>query len=204
MEMQKMKKEQLQETANEFTNVKNIKGKYLYTRDGYVYGYILIHHYNLDLLGEADKDEKTTLLARSFPKKDFVYQCFPREIDLDSYKNYLKQCYQSELDSIGRRNLLSEMIMEAVELSTSGENFEHQHFIKIWQEAGKSVENAESEISERLNSIKECYEEAGIRTEILEYEQIIKLCNLFGNSDQISYIHVDNTAAYVPIAQIRK
>ena len=75
----------------------------------------------------------------------------------------------------------------------------------VYESVGiKSVENAESEILERLNSIKECYEEAGIRTEILEYEQIIKLCNLFGNSDQISYIHVDNNAAYVPIAQIRK
>lgn len=35
-------------TANEFTNVKDIKKIYLYTKDGYVFCYLRIYSFNLD------------------------------------------------------------------------------------------------------------------------------------------------------------
>ena len=37
-------------TARDFTNVKDIQGNLLYTRDGYVIGYLRIYPFNLDLL----------------------------------------------------------------------------------------------------------------------------------------------------------
>ena len=191
--------------ANEFTNVKNIKGRYLFTKDGYVFGYLQIFHYNLDLVSREEQRMKTDMIARSFDgdRKDFVYQSFPREVDLDTYKEFLKKKYQDELESVGRRRLLAEMILEAMDLSTSGDNYEHQHYIKLWKKIGSNVEDSIAELKERMNDFKERYEMAGIHAEILEYEQIIKLCNLYGNSSQISYDNVSSSSFYSPLTQIR-
>ena len=89
--MKKAKENRLQ-TANEFVNVKDIKRKFLYTKDGYVMVYLRIYPYNLDLLSQEERRAKAAALAASFDgdRKDFVYFTFPREIDLDKYKNTLK------------------------------------------------------------------------------------------------------------------
>lgn len=200
-----MKKKSNELTANEFVNVKDIKRNYLLTKDGYVMGYLQIFPYNLDLVSEEERISKIDAISKSFDgdRKDFVYQSFPREIDLDGYKDFLKRQYQSELESVGRRRLLAEMLLEAVELSTSGQNYEHQHYIKLWKKIGGNVEDSVQAMLERLKEFKERYEMIGIRAEILGYEQIIKLCNLYGNSGQISYENVSSNPVYTPITQLR-
>lgn len=200
-----MKKQSKEQSLNELVNVKDIKKNYLYTKNGYVFGYIQIFPFNLDLVPEEEKAAKINAMARSFDgdRKDWVYQSFPREIDLDSYKDFLKQKYQSELENIGKRRLLAEMILEAVELSTSGENYEHQHYIKIWKKLGTNASDSIQRLKERMEEFKARYEMVGIRAEILNYEQIIKLCNLYGNSTMISYEHVSDNSIYTPITQLR-
>lgn len=200
-----MKKQSKEQSLNELVNVKDIKKHYLYTKDGYVFGYIQIFPFNLDLVPEEEKAAKINAMARSFDgdRKDWVYQSFPREIDLDSYKDFLKQKYQSELENIGKRRLLAEMILEAVELSTSGENYEHQHYLKIWKKLGTNASDSIQRLKERMEEFKARYEMVGIRAEILNYEQIIKLCNLYGNSTMISYEHVSDNSIYTPITQLR-
>ena len=192
-------------TANELVNVKDIKGSFLYTKDGYVFGYLQIYPYNLDLVSMEERRAKTNAQSMSFDgdRKDFVYQTFPREIDLDRYKDHLKRQYQSEIESVGRRRLLAEMLLEAIALSSSGENYEHQHYIKLWKKVGSQAGDAEGELKERLEEFRERYGMIGIHAEILGYEQIIKLCNLFGNSGQISNEIVDDNPYYTPLAQIR-
>lgn len=200
-----MKKQSKEQSLNELVNVKDIKKNYLYTKNGYVFGYIQIFPFNLDLVPEEEKAAKINAMVRSFDgdRKDWVYQSFPREIDLDSYKDFLKQKYQSELENIGKRRLLAEMILEAVELSTSGENYEHQHYLKIWKKLGTNVSDSVQRLKERMEEFKARYEMVGIRAEILNYEQIIKLCNLYGNSTMISYEHVSDNSIYTPITQLR-
>lgn len=204
MGKQSREKQSREQTANEFTNVKDIKGNYLYTKDGYVFAYLQIEHMNLDLLSDAERKTKTEVMSRAFDgdRRDFVYQSFPREVDLDNYKDFLKRKYQDELESIGRRRLLAEMLLEAVELSTFGENFEHQHYIKIWKKIGSRPDEALSLLKERLGNFQELYDMAGVRTEVLGYEQIIKLCNLYGNSAQLTYEIVDTNALYTAMPQL--
>lgn len=192
-------------TVREFTCVEDIKNNFLYRTDGYILCYLKVYFYNLDLLTREERRSKSQALAASFEgdKKDFVYFTLPREIDLDQYKNQLNTRYKSELTSLGRRHILSEMILGASEMSTSGENFEHQHFIKIWIHKEKDKKGAEIELLNRMNEFQERYESVGIRTEILEEVEIIKLCNLFGNATQASYEIVDKNTIYNPITQIR-
>lgn len=192
-------------TANEFTTVKDIKGNFLYTTDDYIIGYLRIFPYNLDLLTKEEKRVKTQNLSSSFDgdRKDFTYFTFPRELDLDEYKSFLKEQYQEELQSPGRRKILELMILEAVKLSSIGENFEHQHFIKLWMQAGNNLNDSKHELYARLEEFRERYKMVGVESTILGETEIIKLCNLFGNSLHAASEQVDPSTLYAAIPQFR-
>lgn len=203
-----MQKQEEKITANDFTNVKDVKGSILYTKDDYIISYLRVFSYNIDLLSYEEKKSKTTILAASFEgdRKDWVYVTYPREIDLDIYMNDLKKKHDQEMESIGRRHIVQEMIMEAAELSSSGENYEHQHFIKIWSYLGKdTLSKNEKEVSLRMRAeeFKGRYADVGINTEILKEKEILKMCNLFGNSFQAPFMNVDNDTLYEAMTRLR-
>lgn len=195
-----------EQTANEFTNVKDIKGNFLHSKDGYLFGYLRVYPYNLELLSKEERRIKTQNLSLAFEgdKKNFDYCAFPREIDLDDYKNYLKKQYQEELTDIGKRQILAIMIREAAELSTSGENYEHQHFIKLWELIGRNINDTKHELTVRLEEFKQRYDMAGIVTEVLGETEIIKLCNLFTNSQQVTYMTSVENMVYTPMPRLKE
>lgn len=192
-------------TANEFTNVKDIKKIYLYSKDGYIFSYLRIHFLNLDLLPTEEKKSKAAALAASFEsdRKDFVYTAYPREIDLDKYKNEIKQRYREEDHNLGKKHILQEMLLEATDLATNGENYEHQHFIKIWKKVSTNKQDAEVEVKNRIEEMKSRYTNIGITAEILQAQDIIKMCNLYGNGLQASYEVTNNNFVYESITQLK-
>lgn len=184
-----MAKEEMKMTANQYTNVRDIKEQFLFTKNGFLMAFIRIHKFNIDLLKQEEKRGKSDQLASSFEgeRKDFAYVSYPREIDLDKYKNDIRQRYQEEED-IGVRNMLEIMLEELNQLSTSGENYEHQHFIKLWIYIGKrELREVKMELLQRAKSFEKRYRDAGIPAEILESGDIIKMCNLYGNSNQAAF-----------------
>ena len=181
-------------TANEFTNVKDIKKIYLYTKDGYVFCYLRIYSFNLDLLSPEEKRQLTASLAASFDgdRKDFVYFTFPREIDLDKYKSTLKAKYTEEMASLGRKHILRIMLQEAAELATNGEK-------KVSVERS----DAEQEIRQRIEEFRARYAAAGIPCEIMQAPDILKMCNLFGNALQAPFETSTNHLGYEAITKMR-
>jgi len=170
------------------------KDIFLYTKSGYIFCYILVPQFSMDLLPDAEKDAKTRNIASGLKsdRHQFAYQTFPREIDLDDYKNDLKERYRNELTSMGMRYILSEMIKEAVELASNGENYEHQHYIKIWQRVGRDRIESEKALKQRAEDFKILYQSIGVNAEILKEHAILKMCNLFGNSVQAPYEDIEN------------
>lgn len=195
--MAETKIQQRQISANQFTNVKDVKDNVLFSKDGYVFAYLRIPFFNIDLLPRTEKKAKANNLAASFKdnKSGFAYCSYPREIDLDVYKNDIKNRYRSEMDNRGRQKILQILLMEATELSTNGENYDHQHFIKIWQKIGSSKEDAEHLVRTRIVEMKVRYNNIGVAAEVLKDAEIIKMCNMYANSLQAPY-DVDN-AQYV-------
>lgn len=182
-------------TANEFVNVKDIRETILYSKDGYMFGYIHIGFLNLELLSDEEKDGLTRQLAASFEndKRDFVYVAYPRELDLDVYKSFLKEKHRQEMTDLGRKKILEELLIGANEMSSSGENYEHQHFIKLWAKYEPDKRNCEYDFKDRMQSFAARYMACGISAEILGYKDIIKLCNLFGNPQQAPYDQESDT-----------
>lgn len=180
---------QTKRTANDLTNVRDIKDIYLYTKNGYILCYLKVHKYNIDLLSREEKAAKTSMLARSFEsdKKDFAYFSLPRELDLDHYKRHIKELRSSCINDYGRKRILNELLLQAVELETNGENYDHQHYIKIWRFIEGDIKEVERSLRTRIRDFKEFFDMSGIKTEILTMNEIIKMCNLYGNARQAPF-----------------
>ena len=173
-------------TANEFVNVRDIRDIFLYTRNNYIFCYLRIYFFNLDLLAKEERRALTNRLAAAFDgdRKDFAYCTLPRELDLDKYKNFLKQKRMEEMDSLGKKRIMDAMLKKATGLSSDHENFEHMHYYKIWMQVNEYVNKAtaEVELRERISRLRDMYSEAGIPCEIFSEREIIKLCNMYSNS----------------------
>jgi len=178
-----------EQKANDFTNVKDIKDIFLYTKDNFIMCYLQVYPLNIDLMTKEDLKAKTEHFTSTFKddRKKFVYFTLPREIDLDQYKNELKEIYNDEMANPGRKRILREMILECVELSSNEENYEHQHFIKIWGKIGLHKEDTERELKERIEEFKTRYLMNEITVEIIKGQKILKMCNLFSNAIQAPY-----------------
>lgn len=189
---------QIPESARDFVEAADIRGQFLYREDGYIIAYLRLNSFNLDLVPAAKKAALTDNLVAQFraDTKDFVYFTLPREMDLDNYKVNLKMHYQNEL-KLGKRVILNIMMDECADLIMNGENYEHQHFIKVWALANVANKiKVEDALTERIQDFKNRYQSIGVPCEILQESEILKLCNLFGNSVHAAHEQLDGNIHY--------
>lgn len=188
--------------VRDFIDAADVKNIFLYRKDGYILSYLRIFSYNLNLKSQEERRVETDRLTAKFKnnRKDFTYFTLPRELDLDNYKDLLKDKYNQSMN-IGHRHIIAAMMGQCADITTDGRNYEHQHFIRIWEKRDDPAK-AEAELKERITDFKIRYQEAEINCKILEERDIIKLCNLYGNALQASYENVEETSSYTPIMQM--
>ena len=176
-EVEELSKER--QTANSLVEVADIENCFLYRKDDYILGYLRIGSINLELLSAEELQILTQKLSMSFEgdRDNFDYFTLPSQVNLDPNKDFIKEIRQGT-DDIGKRKGLTLMMQEMTRLSTSGENFEHQHIVKIWKKIGSNIKDTEKDLRNRLSDFRERY---------LKDKEIIKLCNLFGNPLQAPY-----------------
>lgn len=197
--------EKQSDTTRDFVDAADVKGQFLYRKDGYILTYLRIFPYNLDLLSHGEQQGMSENLAATAKddRKDFDYFSLPREVDLDKYKQLLKEKHMQEMN-IGKRHMLNIMLEHCARIVMGGENYEHQHFVKIWQPANRTNrKNVEETLAERIKSFETRYKSVGIQCEILQEAEIIKLCNLFGNNLQAGYEVYDDNVMFSPIPFIK-
>ena len=187
----------------DFLDFADVNDIFLYRKDGYIMSYLRIYPYNFNLLSEEEQEAETEKLSANFrdDRKDFIYFSLPRELDLDDYKNFLKEKHKQEIEKIGRRHIISVLMKQAAYLSASGENYEHQHFVRIWKKSSDRAK-AEEALRERIMEFKSRYIESGIKVEILDEKEILKLCNLFSNAAQANYDVQEYDEIYAPLMQL--
>lgn len=192
-------------TANELTDVKDIKNDVLYTKSHYVIGYMRLYPINIDLLSENEKENLCETLTGSFKdeKLQFEILVIPRTVDMERYLNYLSTKYDEEVASASRKMLLRDMLNQGSREIMDGQNFEHQFYLKIWAPYNANNVGIENKIKERLLDFQRRYNSIGNNTEILKDSEIIKLCNLFTNSNNAVFESYEEIN-YVPIPYIRK
>ena len=77
------------QSLNEFLNIKNIKGNFLYTLDEQVILFIKVNPMNIELLTDKELESKMDLEAIEFSTEQFPYKIMviPRAVDISDYIN---------------------------------------------------------------------------------------------------------------------
>lgn len=189
------------QTANDIVDVKDIKNGILYTKSGFMIGYLRLYPINIDLLSDTEIHSLCNTLTGEFKseKECFSILSIPRTVDMEEYLNFLSTKFDEELDSMIKKKLLNVMIREASQKVMSGENFEHQYYVKVWM---RDEEGNERKLKERLSFFENYYQSIQNECKILTDVEIIKLCNLYSNSNSAVFESYDD-ADYVPMPFIK-
>lgn len=193
-------KEANNETVRDFVDAADVHGQYLYRKDGYILSYLRVYPFPISLMPKAEKEAKTDVLTACFKadRKDFDYCTLPMEIDMNQYKQNIKDKYKQQ-SNLGKRNLLNMMMGQVAQIVMNGENYEHYHYVRIWklgsQRTKREVEEA---LGERIAEFEKWYTSIGIKCEILQEDEIIRICNLFGNPLLSSTVVPEFRYVYMP------
>lgn len=193
-------------TANEITDVKDISNNLLYTKSGYAIGFLRLYPINIELLSKDELVNICNLLTAEFKseKEPFTILSIPRTVDMEVYLNYLADISDQEVDNPYRKMLLNDMIMQGSKTVTNGKNFEHQFYLKVWTRYKENVTGTEGIIDEKINNMINRYSAIQNHTKSLDDTEILKLCNLFGNSNTAILETYENNNTYIPIPTIAR
>jgi hypothetical protein len=185
-----------QKTANDFVNVKDIKDRFLYTRDGQIIMYVKINPISIDLLSEREKKQlcKTLTAELSSEQKPFKFLAVSRPVDISPLINEYTQIISSTSDQKQKDLLRNEMLVMS-NYALSGDVVERQFYIVLWE---KHEDGIERDMTRRCYEFVSKFESGNIRCEILKEQDIVRLCNLVNNP---AYANIEDTEfeATIPI-----
>lgn len=177
------------ETAQEFINVQDVRGNFLYSNDGYIFAYIKINPISIDLLSRREKEVlcKTLTSELSTEEKSFRFLAVSRPIDItpliSEYSNIILNT-----DNPKQKELLRHEMLVMSNYAMSGEVVERQFYIRLYE---KFEEGIERELLKKINELASKFENSNIGCEILKEQGIIRLCNLINNP---AYSHIEDTS----------
>lgn len=185
-------------TAQHFINVKDIRGNYLYTRDGYLFIYLRIHPISIDLYSKAEKAIliKTLTAELSDLQYPFKFIALSRPVDISPIIIDFSDKVRDAEDK--RKELLHQEIMQMSGYALSGEIVERQYYICLWD---IFEEGNEMELSKRATLLSEKLMAGSVSSDILSEKEIVRFLNLVNNP---SYVHLEDTefSPSIPILEI--
>lgn len=168
-----------QKSAQDFTNVLNIQDGFLYTRDGYILRCIKILPISIGLLSNREKQTLIKQLTSelSVEKTPFHFLAISRPVDMQPLlEEYIK--LRNRINDLYQKDLLRKEMEYISDFSFRDEVVERQFFFYL---AEKWREDVEQDLKKHVSDFAEHFEASGIKTEILEDAELIKLCNLVNN-----------------------
>ncbi|MGL5434566.1 MAG: hypothetical protein ACRDBO_04095 [Lachnospiraceae bacterium] len=174
-------------TAQDFINVKDIRDRYLYTRDGSVLVYLRIHAISIDLYSKAEKNNLIRQLTAELSdvQYPFKFLAVSRPVDISPLITDMQGQLKAAEEC--RKELLRQEILQMSSFALSGEIVERQFYISLWD---KHEEGNEKDLYRRAMLLAEKFTTNGIGADVLKEQEIIRLLNLIHNP---SYIHLEDT-----------
>lgn len=182
------------QTSNLLVDVKDIKNDCLYTKSGYLIKFLKFEPFNINLMSDKELETIVEAIAAGFRGNNlhFELMAYSREINMDTYKADIAEKILEEISDAERKVVLEIMKEEAIELSSSGDNFEQEFVLKIWKKAGKDPARTIFDLQQQIKEIKDCFSEGKMKTDLMTDVEITKLCNLFSNNSQAQYEEIHN------------
>ena len=176
-----------EKTAQDMVNVRDVKDRYLYTKDDMVMMYIRISPISVDLLSEREKRGITrTLTAElSSERNPMKFLAVSRPVDISPLVSEYSQLMYTATSK--QKELLRNEMMVMSNYALSGEVVERQFYLIIWT---PMEDQAERELSKRAQDLIFKFEGSGIKCETLKSQDIVRLCNLINNP---AYSHIEDS-----------
>lgn len=174
-------------TAQEFINVKDVRDKYLYTKDGLVLAFLRVHAISIDLYSKAEKHSLIRQLTAelSDTQYPFKFMAVSRPVDISPLISDMQGMLKTADDK--RKELLRQEILQMSSYALSGEIVERQFYISVWE---KYEDGAEKDLLKRASLLAEKFTTNGVGCDVLTEKEIVRLLNLVNNP---SYTHLEDT-----------
>ncbi len=185
-------------SAQDFLNIQDIRNDVLYTRDGYMMAYMLIHPFNKDLLSERELIKMTSILTGelSQEKKPWKFLAVSKPVDVAPILSENQELLANSQDVVQKNLLRCENAFMA-ELATSGVISERQFYMMCWEKQ----DTADAlEVKKRIQDMVNRFESVGVWADILKKPDIIKLLNLIHNPEYVLLEDTETTVLF-PILQ---
>jgi len=178
---------QAQISANEFINVKDIRDRFLYTRDGQIIAYIKVNPISVDLFSQNEKEQmcRTLTAELSSSRKAFKFLAVSRPVDISPLISDYSNLLTKTTDQIQKQLLRNEMMVMS-NYATSGEVVERQFYLMLWEKYSEGIEQS---LSKRCYEFMSKFESSNFRCSFIKEDEIIRLCNLINNP---AYVHLEN------------
>lgn len=151
-------------TAQEFINVRDVKDKYLYTKDGMVLTFLRVHSISIDLYSKSEKHSLIRQLTAELSdiQYPFKFMAVSRPVDISP----LIADMQSMLKDAGdkQKELLRQEILQMSGYALSGEIVERQFYISLWE---KFEDGVEKDLFKRVSLLAEKFSGNGIGCDVL-------------------------------------
>lgn len=168
-------------TVNEFLRIKDIRGDFLYTTDGYIKTFIRVFPQNTTLKTYQEQAGIALNLASNFSTETTAFKIFitSRPVDVSKMTDYQINLMNNETDT-QIQYLLSQRINGLNNLANSGIALEEEIYIEIWT---KDQEGAENELYSRKNRIIQELSSSGFNCNELSEKQLQQLVDSYNNPD---------------------
>ena len=144
------------------------------------------------------KGDILNLFFEEFVEEHLIQPTFVMDhpVDISPLLSELSATLTSSSD-VKQKELLKQEIVEMGAFALSGEVVERQFYIKIWDRVSDGVER---ELLQKLKLLGGYFSDSGIQTEILQQQDIVRLCNLVNNP---AYVHLEDSGinAAIPILE---
>lgn len=173
----KLFKKKTEQILNEFLNIKDIKGNYLYTLDEQVISFIKVNPMNIELLSDKELESKMDFASIEFSNEQFPYKIIviPRAVDISDYIREQEEL-RSKLTNDVCIEIINNRIISTTEMIENKNIIENEFYIMIF-DANK--DNIEIELNKRANNWISRLKNCGLKSEILEERDIILLVKSF-------------------------
>lgn len=175
------------QTAQQFINVRDVKDKYLYTKDGLVLAYLRVHAISIDLYSRAEKNTLIRQLTAELSdiQYPFKFMAVSRPVDISPLISDMQGMLKTADDR--RKELLRQEILQMSSYALSGEIVERQFYISLWE---RYEDGSEKDLLKRASLLAEKFITNGIGCDVLAEKEIVRLLNLVNNP---SYTHLEDT-----------
>lgn len=177
----KNKKSENEMTANQLTNVRDIVGSVLYSKDDYIFAYIKITPVILNIMSSQEKRSMSKSLTNelSAEKEPFALIKINEPIDISDviidYVGDLKKLNDGNSDRI-RKQIIRNRIAHLSSEASSGTTLENLYYFILWE---RFSGNNEERLVKRANEFAYKLNLAGIESHVANEAEIKNLCTLF-------------------------